>query len=242
MGLVELINHCVAFCVFVLIWAFLSICVLPHMTGKIGMPSLPPKELWSGLYVGLSKFSEYAVIVIIIVFLILWVIYNIIKRVIPGFILGMIGWTWSPFKELIQAGIFPFFDSIFGAIFSVDPINKRIQEVAEGVKGMLINGGIFLGNDLKSLGIPPNGKKFKEPPLVKVKPTTPSGQPSPISDKVKAAIDTSYNQCLQENLINITKEMKAQDVQSANLNNQMARVKCKLSQFKTSMEILGARA
>ena len=241
MGILGIINTCVAFCVFIIIWTFLSICVLPHIWDHIGLPALPPQEVWKPIYAVMQRVSLIAFIVIITVFLMLYVIYRIIK-LLPGILLAMIGWMWPPFIQLEQAGIFPLFDSILGALFSFDPIKTRMQIVANGLEGLFRNGIGFIANDLQGYGIPPNAKPIPPPPLYPVPSIVASKNPSPISDKTQAGIEQKYNECLQEKFVNITNDMSASDIQSANISNQYTRVNCKLNQFFGSMELLAQRA
>ena len=238
----KFINSCIAFCVFVIIWTVLSIFVLPHMTGTIGLPALEPKEVWSAVYGVLSKMAEYITVIMITVFLLLYIIYKIINA-LPRILKSMIGWTWSPFKELKSAGIFPLFDGIFGAIFSLKPVKDRIKSVANGFEKMFTKGTTFIINDLVEIGVFPRKNKLPPPKDIPEEPSTAKdNNPNAISDKVKGAIEEKYNNCLQEKLINITNKMTAGDIQAANLNNQYARVQCKLNQFTDSIELLVQRA
>ena len=238
-----IINTSIAFCVFVIIWTILSICVLPHMTGTIGLPALEPKEVWSAVYGVLSKMAEYFAVFIITTFFLLYIIYKIVDSVLPSMLKVMIGWTWSPFKELKSSGIFSLFDGIFGALFSNKSFKDRTKKVANGFKDMFMKGTTFIVNDLVEIGVFPRKNKLPPPKEVPEEPSTaPDNNPNAISDKVKGAIEEKYNNCLQEKLINITNKMSAGDIQAANLNNQYARVQCKLNQFKDSMELLVQRA
>ena len=239
MKVITIINTCIAFCVFVLIWTFLSFTVLPHMRFDIGLPALEPTEVWSVVYAVLSKIAEYTCIVIILGFLFLYIIYKIMNA-LPDIILDMIGWTFTPFKELRQAGIFPLFDSLFGAIFSTKSMKDRIKTVAEGITGVVIKGSKFIVNNMADLGIPPNPKKYPPPPLEPV-PSRPE-KPTPIKPSINTILNEKYNGCLQEKIINITNGMSASDIQAANLQNQYTLIKCKLDQFKSSMELMARRA
>jgi hypothetical protein len=241
MGILTIINTCVAFCVFIIIWTFLSICVLPHLWDYIGIPALPPQEVWKPIYAGMQRAGLIAFVVIITLFLLLYVIYRIIK-LLPGILLAMIGWMWPPFIQLEQAGIFPLFDSILGAIFSLDPIKTRMQIIANGLEGMFRNGITFIANDLQELGFPPNAKPIPPPPLYPVSEIVPPANPTAISDKSQAGIEQKYNECLQEKIVNITNGMSAKDIQNANISNQYTRVNCKLNQFFGSIELLAQRA
>ena len=242
MNIQSFINTCIAFCVFVILWTVLSIFVLPHMTGTIGIPSLEPKEVWGPVYAVLSKMAEYITVIMITVFFLLYIIYKIING-LPGILKDMIGWTWSPFKELKSAGIFGLFDAVIGVVFSTKPVKDRLKTVAVGFENMFMKGTTFIINDLVEIGIFPRKNKLPPPKNIPEEPSTSkNNNPNAISDKVKAAIEEKYNECLQENLINITNNMTAGNIQAANLNNQYARVKCKLNQFTDSIELLVQRA
>ena len=238
-----LINTSIAFCVFIIIWTILGLFVLPHMTGTIGLPALEPKQVWRPVYAVLSKMSEYFAIFLITTFFLLYLIYKVLDAVIPFIYKPMIGWVWSPFKELKSSGIFGLFDAIFGALFSNKSFKDRTAKVANGFKDMFMKGTTFIVNDLVEIGVFPRKNKLPPPKEVPEEPSTaPDTNPNAISDKVRASIEEKYNECLQEKLINITNNMSASTIQAANLNNQYARVQCKLNQFKDSMELLVQRA
>ena len=243
MNFLLFINLAVAFLVFVIIWTALSFTVLPTIAGKIGLPSLKPEWLWRGLYAGLSKAAEYCFVSIIWIFLFLYIIYKILNM-LPGFLLMMIGWMWPPFIQCVQSGIFPFFDSIIGAIFSNDTIETRLRIVAYGVEGLLTDGFVYLANTLIEIGLFPNAKPHipSPSPLRPVPVRTPNAGPAFISDKVQAGLDEKYNECLQQNLVNITPNMSALEITNATLKNQSALVNCKLGQLYGSITILGERA
>jgi len=212
------------------------------MTGTIGIPALEPKEVWRPIYGIASKIAEYLTIIMITVFFLLYIIYKIING-LPGILKSMIGWTWSPFKELKSAGIFGLFDAIFGAIFSTKPVKDRMNRLAKGFEEMFMKGGTFLVNDLIEIGVFPRKNKLPPPKDIPEEPSTSkNNNPDAISDKITAAIEERYNECLQEKLINITNNMSAMEIQAANLNNQSARVQCKLNQFTDSIELLVQRA
>ena len=241
MGILGIINTCIAFCVFIIIWTVLSAFVLPHLWDYIGIPSLPPQEIWQPLYAVIQRVSLIAFVVIIVLFLVLYVIYRILNMV-PGFLLAMIGWMWPPFIQLVESGVFPFFDSILGAIFSFDPVKRRLQIIADGFAGMFMKGVKFIANDIQRYGIPPNAKPYPPPAPHPIPAIVPPNNPTPISDKTQASIEEKYNTCLQEKIVNITNGMSAIDIQKANISNQSARVNCKLNQFLNSMELLAQRA
>jgi hypothetical protein len=241
MSIKSVINSIIAFCVFFIIWVFLAICVLPHITGMIGLPSLQPYELWRGIYKVLERVGLIAFSSIMLIFIILYVVYKIINA-LPDILLSMIGWVWPPFPQLIAAGIFPLFDSILGAIFSTDTVERRFNIVANGVKNMFTEGLVFLINDLRELGFPPNGNALTPPKPHPIPDREPSKNPPAITSQVQAAIDQKYNQCLQENLINITADMTSGKLQYANVANQVTRVKCKMNQFTNAMQLLAERA
>ena len=92
-----------------------------------------------------------------------------------------------------------------------------------------------------SLGLFPNLTKQAEPPLYEV-PRTKNTNNSPISRDVKITIEQKYNQCLEQNLVNITNKMSGSNIQIANIQNQAARVQCKIDQFMNSIQILSGRA
>lgn len=241
MGLTQVINTCIAFMVFVMIWTILSITILPHMANKIGITSLPPFWLWRAIYAVWCKFCEYAVIVIGVLFIVAYIIYRIING-LPGILKMMIGWMWSPFIAFYESGVFPLFDAIVDAVFSTQGIDQRFDGVVRGIEGLLTNGFIFIVNDLIALGLFPTATPYNTPPTYPVPPQTPSSGPSPISNKVQASLDQQYNECLQQKLINITDKMTAIQLQQANAQNQAALVSCKLGQLYGSMNIMAQRS
>lgn len=241
MSILGIINSCVAFCVFIIIWSVLSVFVLPHLWDYIGIPALPPQEVWKPVYAVIQRVSVIIFVVIIVVFLFLYVIYRILNM-LPGILLAMIGWMWPPFIQLVQSGVFPLFDSIFGALFSLDPIQTRMQIVANGFENLFMKGVGFIANDLQKYGIPPNAKPIPQPSLHPVPVIVAPNDPTPISDKSQAAIEQKYNECLQEKIVNMTTGMSASEIQNANISNQYTRVNCKLNQFLGSIELLAQRA
>jgi len=236
-----ILRQVVAFLAFYLIWVFLSVCVLPHMTGMIGLPSLYPHELWRGIYKVLEVVSQQMFGYAILLILLAWMVYNLINA-LPGILKGLIGWVWWPFPDFISSGIFPLIDYIVAAIFSNASVKYRFQLIAEGLKGMFINGTVFLINDIVELGIIPNATKVAEPPLYNFQDSAPPVNPLPITSQVQATIDQKYNECLQQKLINITSDMSTAETQIANTANQATLVTCKLGQFYGAMDILAQRA
>ena len=231
----------VAFIAFCLIWAFLSVCILPHMTGMIGIPSLYPHELWRAIYAVLQNAAYTVFVCILFLIAILYVVYNLINS-LPGILKALIGWVWSPFPPFITSGIFPLIDSILETIFSNHSIKVRFQLIGNGFKNMFINGLVFLINDLAEYGIPQNALKRPEPAPHPVPNNTIPTNPIPVTDQSYSIINQKYNECLQENLINVTNSMSAGEVQLANVSNQTSLVKCKMNQFYNSIDILAQRA
>ena len=241
MSIGEFIRHIIAFCAFFIIWVFLSICVLPHITGMIGIPSLQPYELWRGIYKVMERVALIAFSWILLVLAILYVVYLIINA-LPDILLDLIGWVWPPFPDLIEAGIFPLFDSILDATFSTDPVARRLNIIANGIKNMFMNGIVFLISDLQDIGFPTGSTQMTTPPKHPIPDREPSNNPAAITDQVQASIDQKYNECLQENLINMTSDMSAASTQYANAANQVTRVKCKINQLTNAVQVLAKRA
>lgn len=242
MGLGRIITICVAICVFTLLWFFIGVLILPHLQNTIGLPSLAPSPFWQAIYVVLAKICEYATIIILVVFCMLWLIDCIIRATIPGFFLSMIGWEFSPFSDLRAAGIFGLFDAILSPFIGFNS-GTPPTTMPEAVVNFIEKGSIFLANQV-DLGDDPgvqkaNANQAKKNDAKNKKDET--YEASPLSDDVQFEIDERFQQCLEENLLNVTKGMSAAEIYSVNAQNQTAQVKCKLDQMKQSMDTISKR-
>lgn len=239
MGLKEVIDYSVAFCVLVLIWSLLSFFVAPNLFGQLFVPSLEPTPLFRALYAVMCKFAEYAVIVILCVFAFLWAVYCIIEMCVPGIFLAMIGWTFTPFSELRDAGIFALFDGVLGPLTGLyskgDPPTLPqaiIEFIQKGAHFIVMTSGI---DDKDKLDDPTQTPERQE----SYKNTRQVDRT--VSDDIQMSIDDRLQQCLEENLINITKDMSIGDVYKAKTQNQSVALKCKLQQIQMSLNTMASR-
>jgi len=153
----------------------------------------------------------------------------------------MIGWIWSPFREIRDAGIFDLFDALSNAIFGNGTVKNRLEEVSRSIAKFLKTGSVFLAQELKDDGfsIPDDAASKKaaaqQQHEQKKKLAPVSDQPSPISSDVQLKIDQRMQQCLEENLVNITVGMSTQALFSANATNNLVQAKCKIDQMNQAL-------
>lgn len=241
-GVKKAIRACVLFTVFMVIWFIFSLFVYanPLLWGKIGIPALPPKELFVPIYQVIGKMSEYAQLVIIFVLMVLWVVYKVING-LPGILQMLIGWVWSPWREVAEAGLFDLIDVIVGAMFSMETVDKRFAEVGIGLKNFLLLNSKMFGDDIISaLELDKESESFQENKKDQDQDQD-QGASSPMTDDELARQYDLYSQCIQENVVTATASMSTAEKMSLKAKNGIAQVNCKLAQFRQSMTVMSNR-
>jgi hypothetical protein len=149
----------------------------------------------------------------------------------------MIGWEFTPFKELKRAGIFRFFDAIFGAIYSLDSVEKRLLTTRDALKDFLMLGIIFIREDIqrnfnKKKSSTYNNKAEKRDPRDD---EPPNDDYDPISDETVQKQNEFYQQCLEQNLVSTG------DAARDYLTNNTVMGQCKIEQLANSFNLIGSR-
>ena len=239
-GIKRLIQLCVLFVCLVLIWSIFGIIIYfnPQLWGKIGMPVLPPRVIFVPLYAILSKLSEWLTIIIIIVILMLWLIDKIVRKIFPKFLRKMIGWEWSPWKELRAVGIFALIDAILTSIFSDKSLERRIGDVVIALQRVVVSSMELLGKELNGfLGINTDVNiSFSTPQEVDS-----ANDPSPITDEKQAEINDSFTRCVEEKILIEKPGMSNTDLLKIKVTNQNIKVQCKLEQMRNNMNLISGR-
>lgn len=234
-GVKETIRACVLFTIFMVIWTILSLFVYanPLLWGKIGIPALPPKQIFVPLYQVINKWAEYLMLLIIFMLLVLWAIFRVINS-LPGLLKAMIGWVWSPWREINEAGLFHLVDVVVETIFSTKSVDKRFSDVGIALKEFLLQNSKMFGEEIvKVLHLEKNGVKRVEPES--------EDMASPLTDDQLAKQYDLYSQCIQETVVNETPDMSLADSLALKLKNTSAQVNCKLEQFRRNMTVMTNR-
>ena len=178
-----------------------------------------------------------------LVVLFLWIIWRVVKIVIPKFIRKMIGWEWSPWRELKSAGIFRLIDTIVEVIFSTKTVESRFKDVGAAVGDFLASGTELLGKEaydalkIKQLTSRKNGSPAPAPA-----PVDDAKDPSPITDEEQARINEIYSRCVEGNILIEDPGMSKMDLMKIKASNQSILIQCKLDQVKQNMDIIAMRA
>lgn len=262
-GILGAINRAIALMVFIIMWKVLPIIVMPHLYGKLFLPALFGPlgpimysildSIFAGVFVGLS-----------VAFVIAWAVYVIIQRIAQGFIgmiLGMIGWPFTPFWQLRDAGIFSFFDGVIGwpmYVFMGDAFSSTIPPPTPpmAILDLTMKGSVYLA---ESLGLSPNtisdinrvADKAREEQNKKDVPLQgyPSQGPS-VSQQYDSSYNTDdvvergldkYQQCLEENMVTVSDDMSTVDSVKVQVANQMAQATCKLQQIQLALTSVATR-
>jgi len=233
----KMIRYAVLFVIFIIMWSICSlfIYVNPALWGKIGLPSLPPKQLFVPLYAIISKVCEYLAIIICCLMVFLWAVWMVVNKVVPKFLRKMIRWEFSPFKELKQAGIFGLISALFGAIFSTKSVEKRFTDIGDAFKKFMLGSTDMLGKEMTSALRRMSPDKPKDQPPTKKEEEADDSE-SPITDEQQAKVVDHYTQCVQETVQIETPNMSQSDRAAMMAQNQFAQIQCKLDQMKLTMQ------
>jgi len=128
MGLIEIIRLCILICVCILIYAI--VCIPAWVLG-IGYPWLPPEELTRPLWTQVERIMLIFLVVFLVVCWVLYEVYQVLSR--TPFIGDFVD-DWTPFRELIDTGVFNLFDSIFYLIYCYGLAAKAPKNERAGIR------------------------------------------------------------------------------------------------------------
>ena len=235
MNVFRFLNLITLFVIIMLVWTFLALIQYtnPLLWGKIGLPSLPPYQLWGGIYRVVEKVSLIAMVVIICVITFLWMIWKVING-LPGILKWIIGWVWWPWSDLDAAGILGLWDSMFNAIFSLLPLEQRLKLVGYGLSNFYLKSGAFAGKQFYDMfGLDKYEKKMNQD-----NDNYQDDGQNVITNEQQVTIDDKYSMCVEENVQVVTPEMGRAKVVQVNVLNNTAKIACKLERLNNSITFL----
>jgi len=171
----------------------------------------------------------------IILLLLLWVIYKVVRK-IP--LIGKIIIKKVPlFGACNSSGIFGFFDTMNGIVYSRDSSKNKFIRLCKGIIEFLGKGTGFLYQTAQdNMPIDHGGNDDGTEKKKVVKTTDPS-----FTQSDNEYMQDQLQMCLEENLIEVTPDMSQSDVQYANLQNQNTRTMCRTKQLQVLMDSISQK-
>lgn len=227
-SLMKIIHYTIVLWVFIICLSVMRWTVLPGFT--VFIPALdfgPATAAWNVF----MTVGQWIVIISLVIFIMLWIIYKILMRIFP---INLIIKNAPPFRELRRAGIFSLFDAIFGIIFSADSASKRVIRLGKAVGGFVTGNVGMMRETVQDMagtnkGVPSSNKSTD------VKPSSRNEEESPFSKEDIARTNEEFQQCIEEKTVVITPSMSSTDVKSANLQNSLLEIQCKVQAMQTAM-------
>lgn len=223
------------------VWfSLLSLLRFPHL--RVFVYAIEPREAVMAFWRRVQFYTWGAFIIIMIFLFFMYVLWIIIKKFIPNFPipLKMILLKIPPFPQLERAGMFAFIDGLVKAIGGKGKFAKRITLVgktfgafvARNTSMMLRAMGIgYLANRIDkpaSTGKYADGearlKKSREETLERNRRRR---RDPPFESGAYRKVDDELQQCLEENLVHVTRDMSKMERDLVRQRNGISRIICK---------------
>lgn len=219
---------------------FVEFVAIP-LLAPYGLPQIFPQlityPLWLIIKVGLLIICA-TLTTIYFIFYILWIIVKTIVPTIFGIRKRVLRIT--PFPQLTSAGIFKLFDDIFGVIFNRLSLTNRFKRFGIILFDFFIKNRQIVADALKP-GVdrmvvaisPPKNTTVDQVSNNKRPP-----KPDYLNDTEKRTVDELYQQCLEEKMIPISKNMSSLQKQSVNIQNSTSKTICKAKMLQDNINLL----
>jgi hypothetical protein len=228
-----MINLAIMFIIIVIMYAILV--QFKQEETKIGLDQIPAatgsilRRVWRAISIALLS-SLLTFVISILLFL--WVLWRIIKAVVPNFPIPfkLILLKIPPFPDLERARIFALFDGIFGLMFSRSTLGRRLTNFGYIIKDFLQVNSAMLFNELKGKA---GGGGVAEP--------SDAGGGGNFTGAERQLINNQMQQCIKEKSVQVTPDMDKATVAKTNATNLQAKLTCQLDQLKTTSNLLALK-
>lgn len=253
MNFSQIIYYFVLFIVGFVWFTLISFLRLPHM--RVGVYAIEPKGAVMGVWRKVQGALLIAFVVIMCIMFFFYGLWIIIKKFVPNFPIPFrkILLKIPPFPQFERAGIFAFIHSIIQAIGGKGKFWTRMERlgkafglfIARNTEMMMRAMGMgYLmksGNNMAASGKYADGDTRL--PLSREQRLARNNRrrDSPFEAGAYRKADDELQQCLEENLVPITKDMSNVERQIVAQRNNMSRIVCKARTLQTWSRTLTGR-
>lgn len=216
-------------------WMLFRIILIP--SDDIFLPALEPREATRTAWNNTLSYAIFGFAVCLAVLVVLYIAYKIISAIplIGKIIIKKV----PPFGALKSSGLIRLFDRLLGVIFSFDSIGKRFKRLGEALFGFMKDNGSFMKETISAI-VHKSKLPDKEPPPSVPKPSKNELNANPdltvnLSPSEQNIIQDKYQQCMEENIIPITKSMSGSDLTYAKQKNKATEALCQGSTGMTTV-------
>lgn len=238
MGLAQILAYAALFVVGYICFIIISALRLPHL--RVFVYALPPHALFLAAWSLIKVCLRVAFFVTIIAVIFLYIIYVIVKRVIPP----PINWAIlraEPFRTLERTGMFRLISSIVGAIFGKGVWYERIGKAGQAFGDFLATNSDLL---MASMGLTkttpqkPPAKRRAPSKKQQARQARAAAAKAEKQERVQAAVDDVYRMCLEEAIVPVTSEMGVVERRYVGTMNAINRTMCRYGQMKTRIRAM----
>jgi hypothetical protein len=212
-----------------LLWMIARWLILPHL--KI-FPYIPPQILWVTLYNILAYIATMVFHWVLMALLIIYIIWIIIKKFVPNFPIPFktILLAIPPFPPLEAAGILPLIDNMVNILLSGMPFGERLRAAGTAFGEYIMKSVTFILGSIKDK-IPVGTLPADSPKQVQQSTPAPD-ETDPDKKFQQKEIDQEYSQCVEENTIPVTEDLKGISKAQAMIKNSAAKSQCKMQMLQ----------
>lgn len=234
----QIINWAIAFIIFMICFWFTRWLIFPNL--EVGVYGLEPNKPFVAVWNAITSFMGQFMIIIVTVLVVLWGIYLFLKYVL-FFPIGMIVLKIPPFPQLKQSGIFDLFSDLFNIITSSGSFAEFINGFFRAIGNFIVRNVDLL---LSLLGLGDVVDKVElyaqtgsaNPPKPPVRNPAPATAPATFDRSEDHLLDDIYQQCMEEQTLEIHGDMTDKEKRNAELQNMKTRTFCKAKLLRVNLE------
>lgn len=243
----KIIDYMVLFVVGFIWLNVVSLLRFPHL--RVFVYALEPRTLYMRVWSQVRAIAIHVLGYILMFVLIMYVIWYITKKFIPNFPLPFkkIILSIPPLPQLDKSGIFRLINRIHMAVLGRGKISKRLKMVGVGIGEFIATGSVRL---LQVLGISKLAHKstYMSQPYEMMKgkedlrrKNEARRKQKPFESAEDRTMDDEYQQCLEENTLQITEDMNKNERQIVSGRNSMTQVMCKVRKLQSYARTLSGK-
>jgi hypothetical protein len=209
---------------------------------RIGPGTLPPVEItlkiWNiTLSLLLSLFIWVALIIVIF-----YVLYKTIKRVLKKTkslivaIICKVLLNTSPFPQFVKSGLFTLIDKLINIITTRATISGRLVKVGKAIGYFVYDASAFELETAKE-----GAQEMINTGKSNISNTNENDTSSFLTQNDENLVQNQYDQCIEENIIDISPDLSGVDRTTAIVKNGSMRTICKAKQLQSYIDIISYR-